>query len=72
MSNIQSILFPVAIWSIPHAKKWLKTHRYKYGKVETTNRFHRFRQRNPSKNDRYRIFRLSNSGGVEFILRYPK
>jgi hypothetical protein len=72
MSNIQSILFPVITWRPSDARKWLKRHGYKYGKIDTTQKYHRFRQKQPSKSNKYRIFKLPNSAGIEFILSYPR
>lgn len=50
-TQIQSILFDKDKWTVDRAKEWLKDHGYKYGKVDTTDKYHRFRQLDPKQFD---------------------
>jgi hypothetical protein len=62
---IQSILFDKKKWTIPTAIEWLKTHGYKYYKVDETKEHYRFRQFDPIKGRKYRT--LPIGAGIEFI-----
>jgi len=44
---VQSILLPTNKYTIKKAKKWLKDHKKRYGKIHTTENYHRARQLEP-------------------------
>lgn len=46
-TDVRSVLFDKSKWTVTEAKKWLKDHGYKVPKVDTTDQYHRFRQRPP-------------------------
>jgi hypothetical protein len=70
MKNVQSVIFLRSAFSVAKARAWLKAHNYKYGgKVDTTLRYHRFRQLPPSTYPRYRIRSIGN-GHVKLVLGY--
>lgn len=46
---LQSIAFNRKAYTVARAKAWLKKNGYKYGKVDTTANYHRFRQVAPGK-----------------------
>jgi hypothetical protein len=69
MKNVQSVLFARSTFSVAKARAWLKMHGYKYGgKVDTTYRYHRFRQLPPSA---YKKYRMQKAGeGIRLVLGY--
>lgn len=71
--SIQSILLDKSIFSLKQANKWITDHGYKLEfngkKVHETSKKYRYRQREPLKNIRYRIKKISS--GVQFIMEYP-
>lgn len=46
-SEVQSLLFDTEVFSAARAKAWAKEHGFKYGSVDTTERYHRLRQFEP-------------------------
>jgi DNA-binding NarL/FixJ family response regulator len=46
-SSIQSLLFDKTKYDSASAKRWAKSHGYEYGKVDTTEQYHRLRQFSP-------------------------
>ena len=64
---IQSILFPKNLYTLQSAKKWLRNHKKKILKVDETDHFYRFRQRNPRSGDRYYTKKID--GGIELIIK---
>jgi len=70
-SHPQSILFRKRGWSENKARKWLKKHGYKSGKVDKTKNYLRFRQESPSK---FKEFRIQSFGtkGIKVILGWKK
>lgn len=66
-SEVQSILFDVNKFSVGESKAWLKDHGYKYGKVDTTDNYHRFRQLEPDQFDTMRISSKDNSEGQKAL-----
>jgi hypothetical protein len=68
MFELQSILFPKSKFSVTEAVEWLKGHQYKYHKVDTGDKYLRFRQREPIHGGRYRTKTLPN--GVELVIHY--
>jgi hypothetical protein len=47
-TEIQSYLFPRALWTEAKAKAWAKKHNLYYGSVDVTDRYIRLRQAEPS------------------------
>jgi|WetSurMetagenome_2_1015567.scaffolds.fasta_scaffold146645_2 hypothetical protein len=69
-SHIQSILFSRSKWTIEQAIQWLHDHEYVSKKVDVTDKYLRFRQREPDyKRYHYRIKRIGN--GISFELAFP-
>lgn len=66
-SEIQSILFDINKFDLSSAKSWLKDHGYKYGKVDTTENYHRFRQLEPDQFDVMRVSSKDNSEGQKAL-----
>jgi hypothetical protein len=64
----QSIIFKKDKFSISEAKKWLSKNNYKSSKVDTTDQYHRFRQRDPGdfKEGSFRTVKLTE--GVSAIM----
>jgi len=62
---VQSVLIPKT-FTIEYAKNWLKEHKYKYNKIDVTDKFYRFRQTEPNPSKRYYTKVLDN--GVELII----
>ncbi len=70
MKNVQSVLIPRTTYTVTQARAWLKSHGYKStGKVDSTPRYHRFRQVPPSTFKRYRIYSLAGTG-IRLVLGY--
>ena len=66
-SEVQSLIFDKNNWSIQKAKNWLAKHKFKFGKVDVTDRYIRFRQHDPKE---YGKFAISNPPeSVEKYLR---
>ena len=69
----QSIIFNKKKWSVAEAKKWLKDNGYKFGDVDTTDNYHRFRQYEPGKNVRTKTISFGTKGkGIKAIIEYSK
>jgi len=60
-SQVQSIVFQKAEWTIKNAKKWLKEHNYKVSKVDKTPSTLRFRQEDPKLYSEFRVKNLPNN-----------
>jgi hypothetical protein len=67
---LQTILVPKSKFSLPDAIHWVRTHRFIADKVDTTDRFYRFRQMTPYPGGEYRTKTLPN--GVELVTHYIK
>ena len=52
-SYVQSILFDKDIMSISDAIEWLIKHNFKIKKIDETENYYRFRQRNPDARKKY-------------------
>jgi hypothetical protein len=65
---VQSVLIPRSKYTLAQARAWLKGHKFRAGKVDITDTYYRFRQREPGKFKRFRTKSLS--GGVKLILGY--
>lgn len=62
---VQSVLIP-KIFPMEDAVKWLKSHNYKLLKVDITDKFYRFRQKQPNKSAKYITKVLPN--GIELVI----
>jgi hypothetical protein len=51
--DVQSVTFDKRYWDVPRAVSWLRERGFKSPKVDATLNQLRFRQRDPSKYDRY-------------------
>jgi hypothetical protein len=62
-TEIQSVLFNKDRYTEAQAKNWAHKHGFKYGKVDTTENYHRLRQQDPSdfKQDGFRTITLKNN-----------
>jgi len=70
-SQVQAVIFDKHIWTTAKARQWLKTHGYKPIKhVDTTLNLHRYRIRQPSPREHYRLQALGESG-VKLVLGWP-
>jgi hypothetical protein len=65
---VQSILFDVEKYTVEQAKKWLKDHNYKNDKVDTTDQYHRFRQKDPSEFDESTFRTIKFTDGLKAIV----
>ena len=66
---IQSILFKKS-YGLNKCIKWLIKHNYKYNKIDETNNFYRFRQKQPNKKYNYITKKINKN--IEFIIYYDK
>ena len=70
-TDIQTLLFDRDVFSAALAKAWAKGHGFRYGKVESTDNFHRFRQHDPSlyRPSTFRTIELTE--GVKAVVGVP-
>ena len=61
-THVQSLLFPRSRFTTAEAKSWARSHGYRAGKVDTTARYVRLRQSDPSKFARMRTIKFGSSG----------
>lgn len=74
-TDVQTVLFDKSKWTVTRAKKWLKDNGYKVPKVDTTDQYHRFRQRPPFqfKAGTMRIINFgAKSIGIKAIIAVPR
>lgn len=67
-SQVQSIVFQKAEFSVKDAKRWLKEHNYKVSKVDKTDNTLRFRQEDPKLYSEFRVKNLPN--GIMLVLGF--
>lgn len=65
--EVQSVLFS-RNFGMSEAKKWLRDHGYKYGKVDITSGHIRFRQSDPRLYKKFRMHKVSNV--LSFVIGY--
>ena len=53
-TEVQSLLFPVALWTVARAKAWAKRNGKRYGDVDVTEQYVRLRQADPGEFRRMR------------------
>ena len=63
--KVQSVIIPRNDFTLLQAKKWLNAHNFKLNKIDITENFYRFRQRNPNKTKTYFVINLD---GVKLIM----
>jgi hypothetical protein len=68
--NVQSVVFDKDMFTILQAKKWLKEHGFKYGKVDKKLNTLRFRQMDPLTYKKYRTKKIIP--GILFVLGFNK
>ncbi len=65
---VQSILFDKEKFTIEEAREWLKKHKYKDNGYDETDKYYRFRQRDPEDfiKDSFRTIQISD--GIKFVI----
>lgn len=71
-TEIQSVIFPKGSFSKEQARRYLDRNDLKASKLDETDEFFRFRQKDPSRFKRMRTITLPNSGGVKAIVGVRK
>lgn len=73
-TKTQSIIFDRKTWTVETAKKWLKDHKKKVSKADTTADYHRFRQLPVNQFDKttFRTIPLGGASGIKAIIAVPK
>lgn len=71
---IQTILLPTRVYSVDTAMDWISSHGFVCNKIDTTDRYHRFRQHTTqyAKNrgcNRMRTIPIGHNG-VKFVVAY--
>jgi len=69
-SDVQSVIFDKKLFTSEEAKKWLKKHGFKSGKIDKTEDKLRFRQKNPSQFKRFRTKPADK--GVKLIIGFTE
>jgi hypothetical protein len=64
--RIQSVMFDRNKWTMADAKKWIRAHKKKIGRIDVTDRYLRFRQLAPAQFSFMRI--LSIGDGIKLIV----
>lgn len=73
MYNLQSIIFNKHLWSINECISFLINHNLKHNKIDITDKYYRFRQKEPEnliENGFNKVITKQISRGVKFILYY--
>lgn len=65
-TTIQSLLFPRSEWNLTKARRWAKSHGFRYDNVHTTDSYYRFRQGEP-KFSLYRTITLKRNPPISII-----
>jgi len=66
---VQSLLFDKTRWTAKEAKAWIEKHNYVHPKTHTTDKYIRFRQYAPRKNERYKTVMFGK--GIKAIVSFP-
>lgn len=71
--TVQTLLLPSDSFNEVEAKRWAQGHGYKYGKVHTTNFYHRIRQREPDDfvSGSFRTVAFGD-GGIKAVVGCPR
>ena len=68
--SVQSVLFDINKFNVTQARKWLAQHKFKSrGKVDTTDNYHRFRQRPPLQGEIFRTHKAKPGIKIIFSLK---
>jgi hypothetical protein len=74
-TEVQSVLFDRRRWTVTAAKKWLRDHGYKVPAVDSTEEYHRFRQRPPFQFQKGTFRTISfgrTSEGIKAVIAVPR
>lgn len=73
-TETQSIIFDRKKWTVEKAKQWLKDHKKKVSKADTTADYHRFKQLPVNRFDKttFRTIPLGGTSGIKAIIAVPK
>jgi hypothetical protein len=71
-TEIQTLLFDRRAFTASTAKAWAKQHRFKFGKVDTTDNFHRLRQNDPATFAKGMFRTIDLTTGVKAVIGVPK
>ena len=66
--RIQSVLIKRNAYSFNEASNWILQHGFKIGRIDITTNLYRFRQREPKKNVKYRISKITHN--ISFVIEY--
>jgi hypothetical protein len=69
-SRPQSIMFDVNDWDKRDARAWLKKHGFRSKSVETTDRYHHFRQADPSGFSSYATIPFGKDTGIKAVIGF--
>lgn len=67
-SEVQAVLFDKEKWTLDEAKKWLKDHDFKYGDYRETDKYWRFRQKEPKDGAQYRVIDFGEGEGIHAVI----
>jgi hypothetical protein len=73
-TEVQTVLFDKAKWTVSSAKAWLKRKGYSIPEADTTSQYHRFRQRPPFQFQKgtFRTLDLGKNTGIKAVIAVPK
>lgn len=73
-TEVQTVLFDKASWTVTAAKKWLKEHGYKVPAVDTTKEYLRYRQRPPFQfqTGTFRTKQFGKGTGIKSVIAVPR
>ena len=69
---VQSVLFDRNLWTIPKAKRWLKSNGYFNDNIDEKEKHYRFRQYNPEDLKGYKFRTKKLNDGIELIISIKK
>lgn len=71
-TTIQSILFDKEKFTLEEAKNWLEKHNFRNDKVDETDKYYRFRQREPEEFEPNSFRTIELTDGIKAIIGIPK
>lgn len=67
---VQSVIFNKYYYTLPQMLEWLEKYNYlNVKRVDITKNYFRFRQSEPKKNRKYRIYKIPNEE-IKLVLEY--
>jgi hypothetical protein len=66
-AKVQSVIIPRSRYTLNQAKAWVNTNNFKLKKMDLTQNYYRFRQREPKPQSKYFTVELTN--GIHLIMR---